>query len=91
MFFRKRKWNSLMVRALAVLHNVCLDAKDMPSKRDIQAAVQKHCRLAAKEKKLYAAMLRAGTQPQTAFKDSLAAGVVRRHAIALKVGARVAF
>ncbi len=88
-FFRKRKWNSLMVRALSILHNVCLDSHDEMSSKSINRAIDKHARLTLKEKAKYAALVRANKAAKVVHKDSLARGVARRQAVARHVGAKV--
>ena len=78
-----------MVRALSVLHNVCLDARDKMSTKDINRAIDKHARLTVKEQAKYAALVRAGKVAKVVHNDNLAAGIARRRAVALHVGARV--
>ena len=77
------------IRALSILHNLCVDARDEWDEDKVRQAQEKNQRLRKREERKFRTLVRAGVLRFVVHNGSLQAGRRRRHALSILRGAAV--
>ena len=89
MWFRNQNDYSPVVLACAILHNVCLDARDQWDEVEVVGAIRKNSRLRKRENKKLKRDAKLNRLPVAKHGGGLLKGRFKRHALALHLGAAV--